>query len=108
MELLIYWLKQFVVVRWLWWVLRNLWPFFVFFRFWPEITGFMSRFEWWDVSVRTLSLEWIKFTHTGVYQSAASFLSDLADWAFGFASPLLTIIKDAAISVFNFVKGLFS
>ena len=37
----IYYIRQFAIFRFLWWVLRNIWPFIVFLCFWPEIDSFI-------------------------------------------------------------------
>lgn len=55
MEKLFSFLKGAAIIRWGAIALKNLWPFLLFFIFWPEIDGMMSSFSWWRDYVSAVS-----------------------------------------------------
>ncbi len=104
----IFWVKQLYVVKMIWWVIRNLWPFFVFLLFWPEISGFMSQFGWWDDAVFAVRDFWWDLQYSPVYVEITGWFRDIWGWMIDFAEPSLEIIKNAAITVIGWIKGIFA
>lgn len=46
----IYWAKNLLIFRAVYWVIRNLWWVFVIVVFWPQIEDYLENFQlWWDV-----------------------------------------------------------
>lgn len=103
MSAFIFWVKQAVVVRYLWWVVRNLWPFFVFLLFWPEISGFLARFGWFDVCMDALRRFWWDLNMNPLFIDATGWLREGWAWAVDFASPLLGVIRDLAGTVIGWL-----
>ena len=46
----IYWAKNLLIFRAVYWVIRNLWWVFVIVVFWPQIEDYLENFEfWWEL-----------------------------------------------------------
>ena len=96
----IYWIKSLAIIRFLWWIVKNLWPIFVFLLFWPEIWEFLSQFEICRAAAWRIDDVWWEIKGTMAYRHVTEFLSDAWDWIVAFLRPGISAIG-------SFVSGLF-
>ena len=97
---LIYYIRQFAIFRFLWWIIRNLLPFAVFPCFWPEISDFMSRFPLWNEMIWQLKDFWRDLSAMPVFRDILGFLQDAFGWMIGEIQPTLRAIG-------SFLQGIF-
>ena len=92
----IYYIRQFAIFRFLWWILRNIWPFIVFLCFWPEIDSFMSQFYLWREMMWRLEDFWWLLSRNEYFIAVSDFIKD----AFGWNPALREHRLSAAIRIF--------
>lgn len=81
----IYWAKNLLIFRAVYWVIRNLWWVFILIIFWPQIEDYLENFSlWWD-------LKW----------AFADFMRELESWQIWHS------LMDGMHSIASFFKGLF-
>ena len=96
----IYWVKSLAIIRFIWWLVRNLWPVFVFLLFWPEIWDFLSQFQLCrDMAWRVTDVYW-DMRGTMLYKEVADFCADAWDWMIGFITPGIRAVA-------GWITGLF-
>ena len=97
----IYYIRQFAIFRFLWWVLRNIWPFIVFLCFWQEIDSFMSQFYLWREMMWRLEDFWWALSRNEYFITVSDFVKDAFGWMFGEIRPNVAAIG-------GWIKGLLS
>lgn len=81
----IYWAKNLLIFRAVYWVIRNLWWVFILIIFWPQIEDYLENFQlWWG-------LKW----------ALIDFWRDLCSW------DIWHSLMDGLHSIASFFKGLF-
>lgn len=82
----IYWAKNLLIFRAVYWGIRNLWWVFVIVVFWPQIEDYLENFElWWE-------LKWAFF----------DFVHELNSWS------IWHWLLDGIRSIWDFLVGLFN
>lgn len=100
-SVIFYYVRQLAIFRFLWWLIRNLWPFLLFAAFWPVINGYMSRFPLWREMLYKVGDFVFVIQHTSAYIRITDFIEDAFRWMFGEIRPTLSAIGNA-------VKGFLS
>lgn len=95
----IYWAKNLLIFRAVYWVIRNLWWVFVIVVFWPQIEDYLENFEfWWE-----LKWAFFDFVHElnqwDVWHSLLDGIRSVKDFFVGLFNTIVDAIRGSDISI---------
>ena len=98
---LIYYIKQFAIIRFLWNLLKCLWPLFILMIFWDDIDGFMCRYPLWNEAMGRIHDFWLVFSTSDIFIKCSSFLRSVGTEIAALARPVIRTVSDLIQGVFS-------